>query len=375
MSTLTRFGHLLIACVALLTFTTCERLVPNPNVTNPTIDEDNLAAAGITTKSANKFNTFFDRSGNGWTGGDATYSVLLPDGRTVWMFGDSFLDTVYADYSRPFTPLIRNCFMVQTGSNFTTVCGNTIDAPEALVNTDDPDNEWYWPGDGTVIGDTLYVFMQYYIRTGPEAFDFAYIRTDLVTFSLPGLVEGNRTTVFTDTDIMWGAHVMEDGGYIYVYGPETYTFTKYGHVCRYPAGNIRGTREWWNGTNWVLTEPESTIGRMKRPSGLNVDVSPQFAVFYHAGKYRLVTQEVLFGNDIYSWEATSPTGPWTTKQTIYTTPETGGDIWTYNAWVHTQFTTGSGYLLLSYNKNSLNFFDLFDDARIYRPKFIYFKYM
>lgn len=365
----------LAAMCNLFVFSTCS-MMPDHTPTAEGLEEADMMMAGITTKPANKFNASFNRYGNGWTGGDATYSVKLPDGRTVWMFGDSFLDTVYADQSRPFgSPLIRNCFMVQTGFNFVTRCGNTIDEPEALVDTDDPYNEWYWPGDGTVIGDTLYVFMQYYIRTGPEAFDFAYIRTDLVTFSLPTITEVDRTTVFTDTDIMWGAHVMEDGDYIYVYGPETYTFTKYGHVCRYPAGNIRGTREWWDGTGWVTTEPESTVGRMKRPSGLNVDVSPQFAVFYHGGKYRMVTQEVLFGNDIYTWEATSPTGPWTAKQTVYTTPETGGDIWTYNAWVHTQFTTGSGYLLLSYNKNSFNFLDLFNDATIYRPEFIYFKYM
>lgn len=365
-----------LSVAALLLFTTCEQIVPEESLLQQGPEEENMMMLGITTKPANKFNNYFNRYGNGWTGGDATYSVKLTDGRTVWMFGDSFLDTVYADMSRPTSsPLIRNCFMVQTGPNFTTLCGNTIDDPEALVDTDDPANEWYWPGDGTVIGDTLYVFMMYFERTGPLAFDFAYVRTDLVTFSLPSITEVDRTTLFTDTDIMWGAHVMEDGGYIYVYGAETFTFTKYGHVCRYPAGNIRGTREWWNGTSWVLTEPASTVGRMKRPSGLNVDVSPQFAVFFHGGKYRLLTQEVLFGNEIYSWEATSPTGPWTTKQTVYTTPETGGDIWTYNAWVHTQFTTATGYILMSYNKNSLNFLDLFDDATIYRPEFIYYKYL
>ncbi len=364
------------AALAMMVFTTCDQIMPDPEEMADEIDGTQMMMAGISTKPATKFNNYFNRYGNGWTGGDATYSVKLPDGRTVWMFGDSFLDTVYADFSRPNTsPLIRNCFMVQTGSNFVTLCGNNIDDPEALVATGDPVNEWYWPGDGTVVGDTLYVYMMYFTRTGPGGFDFAYQRTDLVTFSLPSITEVDRTTVFTDTDIMWGADIMEDGGYIYVYGPETYTFTKYAHVCRYPAGNIRGLREWWNGTAWVTTEPASTVGRLKRPSGLNVDVSAQFAVFYYGGKYRMVTQEVLFGDEIYSWEATSPTGPWTTKQTIYTTPETAGDVWTYNAWVHTQFTTGTGYLLLSYNKNSLNFLDLFDDARIYRPQFIYYKYL
>ena len=33
-------------------------------------------------------------SGHGWTGGDGAYSVSLPAGRTLWLFGDSVLGTV-----------------------------------------------------------------------------------------------------------------------------------------------------------------------------------------------------------------------------------------------------------------------------------------
>lgn len=367
-----RFHLVSLFTVAVL-LSSCNELV-NTDLVD---DENNpqYALAGVSTKPANKMNNLFNRYGNGWTGGDATYSVALPDGRTVWMFGDSFLDTVYADFSRPAAGLIRNCFMVQTGVNMTTICGNTIDAPEALVDTDNPADEWYWPGDGTVIGDNLYVFFMYFVRTGPEAFDFAYLRTDLVTFSLPGITETARTTVYTNNDILWGASLMEDGEYIYVYGAEQAFLTKYAHISRYPASDITAAPEFWNGTSWVSAEPATNVGRLQKQSGLPVETSAQFAVFYYADKYRLVTQEDLFSPNIYTWEATSPTGPWKKRQTVYVTPETGGDLWTYNAFVHPQFLTADGYLLLSYNENSLNFFDLFDDARIYRPKFIYFKYL
>lgn len=29
-----------------------------------------------------------------WTGGDGTHSVRLPDGRTLWLFSDTFLDRI-----------------------------------------------------------------------------------------------------------------------------------------------------------------------------------------------------------------------------------------------------------------------------------------
>ncbi len=362
-----------LSLTLLLFFSACQKEAPL-TIDNES-DEVHYALAGVSTKSANKFTNLFNRFGNGWTGGDATYSIALPDGRTVWMFGDSFLDTVYADYSRPSSGLIRNCFMVQTGGAMTTLCGNTIDAPQALVDTDDPADEWYWPGDATVIGENLYVFFMYFIRTGPDAFDFAYLRTDLVTFSLPTITETSRNTVYTNNDILWGASLMEDGDYIYVYGAEQAFLTKYAHVSRYPADDITAAPEFWNGASWVSTEPATNVGRLEKQSGLPVEASAQFAVFYSGGKYRLVTQEDLFSPNIYTWEALSPTGPWKKRQTVYVTPETGGDLWTYNAFVHPQFTTADGYMLLSYNENSMNFFDLFEDARIYRPKFIYFKYL
>ena len=53
--------------------------------------------AGVNAVPATPFNKLFTRYGDGWTGGDAVYSVPLPDGRIIWAFGDSFLDTVYPD--------------------------------------------------------------------------------------------------------------------------------------------------------------------------------------------------------------------------------------------------------------------------------------
>ena len=46
------------------------------------------------------FTSLFIRDCCGFTGGDGTYSVLLPDGRTVWIFGDTFLGTVNPDLTR-----------------------------------------------------------------------------------------------------------------------------------------------------------------------------------------------------------------------------------------------------------------------------------
>lgn len=362
---------LLITTVAFLAG--CDSVAPVQQNTGD--DEASFALAGITTKKAKQFNDMFNTKGNGWTGGDGAYSIYLPDGRTLWMFGDSFLDTVYADYSRPSSGLVRNTFVVQNGMSLTTLVTGTIDDPAPFVNTADPDNEWYWPGDGTVVGDTLYVYMMYFIRTGMGGFDFSYQRTDLVTFSLPSITEVNRTTISSGDNTLWGCDVMEDGDYIYVYGAEQVPLTKYMHIARLPADNMRAPMEFWNGSVWTTTKPAANAGRLEKQSGLAVDVSAQFAVFKQGTVYRMLTQEGFLGPTIYSWESTTPKGPWKKRQTAYVTPETGGSLFTYNAWVHPEFVSADGSILMSYSENSSNFFDLFSDARIYRPKFVWVKYL
>lgn len=342
---------------------------------NANAQDDVLSmASSVAVKIAGKYNKLFTRYGNGWTGGDATYSVPLPDGRILWMFGDSFLDTVYADRSRPASALVRNVFVVQQGLTVTTLVSGTLDDPEAFVNTPDPANAWYWPLDGTVQGDYLYVYMAYFIRTGPGGFDFAYQRTDLVKFSLPAITEISRTTVWDNPNIMYGAAVMEYGDYLYIYGAEFSPLTKYMHLARVPLTDLYASWEFYNGSIWQSTEA-GVAGRLKKSSGLPVDVSAQFAVFYNSGYYRLVTQEGFLGPKIYTYYATAPTGPWKSKTLLYTTPETSGSIFTYNAFVHPEIISPDGYILLSYNLNTTNFAELFSNADSYRPKFIWMKYL
>ena len=74
----------------------------------------------------------FTRS-KGWTGGDATYSVDLKNGKTLWMFGDTFIDQVSSDRSRPTFRLINNSLVLQNGSEMKTFHGGTTVNPTAFA--------------------------------------------------------------------------------------------------------------------------------------------------------------------------------------------------------------------------------------------------
>ncbi|PYJ78590.1 MAG: DUF4185 domain-containing protein, partial [Verrucomicrobia bacterium] len=70
-----------------------------------------------------------------WTGADGALSVVLPDGRVVWDFSDTFLGFVNRDESRPpGQPFINNSMIVQdSGALVQTLHGGTAQSPTSLI--------------------------------------------------------------------------------------------------------------------------------------------------------------------------------------------------------------------------------------------------
>ncbi len=103
------------------------------------------AVAAITTTEATYWDSVFTRYGNGWTGGDVAVSYKLPDGRVMWLWGDSFLDTVYQDRHRPVVGFIHNqvTTMNINGGNFTTYYSGTKSNPLPYFQASGTD--YYWP--------------------------------------------------------------------------------------------------------------------------------------------------------------------------------------------------------------------------------------
>ncbi len=310
------------------------------------------------------YTTLFDRFGDGWTGGDATYSIQLPDGRTIWLFGDTFLGTVNPDGSRPGgIPFLNNTLVVTRGSNFNTFYGGSAEQPEAFVKPPQAD-DWYWPNDPTLYDGKIQLLLSHMGRSGVGGmWDFHLESTDLVVIS-PGDFSIDTQFVRVDDDrIFWGAAVMEDDDYTYIYGLEDVNPDKFLHVARVAGGNLLNPWEFYNGSGWQDSPANHRVRN---------HVSNQFAVFREGGKYYLLTQEIIFGSRIFLYESDSPEGPWTNERVVYCTPESGGNIFTYNAFAHPEQSM-DGDLLITYNVNSFVFGDLFEDVNNYRPRFVRIK--
>lgn len=310
------------------------------------------------------FNHLFTRSGGGWTGGDGTLSVALPDGRTLWLFGDTFLGQVRPDGSRPpDSPLIRNCLVVQNGQDLTTLHGGTERHPTAFLVPQDP-KAWFWPGDGTVIGDRLLVFFHRFHQVRPGMWGWAWDGTVIATLQLPDLRLVQVVPWDDDKGVTYGSAVLEWGDWIYIFGTASRGPVKHLHLARAPRQHLEAAWEFWTGRRW------SSDAAASRP--VLAGISAQFGVVPLASGFGLVTMDerTPFSNRVVLYGAAAPTGPWQGPIDVYRAPEADDAIAAYNPFVHPQFGHADGYLI-SYNLNDVHDPDrLYANAALYRPRFI-----
>ena len=320
------------------------------------------------------FNNQFRREIGGWIAADATYSILLPDGRTLWLFGDTFIGKVDENNAiLPGSRFIRNSAVLQEGDQLQTLFGGTRENPEDFIATLHPDSTWYWPEHGTVEHDTLRIFVAKY-RTDPDGsagFQFEYVGNDIASFTYPSLEYIHSEPVAGSMNgVIYGDRILRDTAYYFIYGRRTDDpgiNIAYPHVARVPHGELMKQEwEYFTGDGWS-TEAGATRRMNESP------VSQQYSVSTYRGKYILLTQDIWLSPRIWSFTSSSPSGPWENRKLVYTTPESSEDVFTYNAYVHPQFDRDRE-MLVSYNVNG-DFWSIFSNVELYRPRFIRVPYM
>jgi hypothetical protein len=202
-----------------------------------------------------------------WTGADGTWSVRLPDGRTVWIFADTFLGQVRPGPNRhgqPYpwrsplaTPLIRNSAILESagGALTATLRGDTAaGAPTAWIGA----GKVYWPMSAVLDDGALRVFLQ---RIGPpdERHAFGVVeRAALATVPLSHLDRPGPVTLLPEPsrdaageEVFYGLGALRAGRYVYIYGATSNT-TRGGqsaYLARVPADRVAhpGDWEYWHG--------------------------------------------------------------------------------------------------------------------------------
>lgn len=314
-----------------------------------------------------------------WLGADVASTVDLGGGRTLWLFGDSWIDPTGSG-SRRGARMVSNSVAIQTGADPSTATiafswGRAADgSPTALFP--DRGGERLWFGNGVRVGDRLVLFFGRIISTNtglgfesagwtavvvdnPDAEPSAWRITPLETPANPlGITVGF-------------AAVRRLGEHVYAFGSEDPVKSHPLYVARWPAEDVRRGNllrpEWWAGERLGWVGDSSTIPRWP----IFENGQSELTIHFDSASGRfLEVQSVGFGAaDVTMRAAPALTGPWTDPRTIYRPPEFYRPrIMIYAAKAHPELAGAD--LVLTYATNSFEFGDVVTDSLTYYPHFV-----
>lgn len=347
----------------------------------------NAAGAGVSIKAeaAPEYDALFTRT-SGWIGADGDYSVALDKNTVLWLFSDTFVGKV-TDGKRVDTVMINNSAAIQhIGSKKPTefFYRAAQDGKPASFATPNDGRGYFWLFGAAMTSKGLYMFL-----TRVEHSD----ASPVFPFKLFGMSLGHvekptgsplewkitQSTVpfarfASGESVFFGSAVMTVGPDAYIYGVDSRTRAGAGNrtsamiVARVPEDKLGEFDAWrfYSGGKWTTD--------WEKCDPLFEGIATEFSVSYIPGikQYAAVyTEGGIYGNILVRL-APKPEGPWGEPVKVFDCPDKRWHEKTYSyaAKAHPELSKSPNELIVTYATNSMHFPDLFDDARIYWPRFV-----
>ncbi len=331
-------------------------------------------SAGVTAQTWPEADALFHADPR-WLGADGAYTVDLGQGRSLWLFGDTYLAREPGG-TRQDALFLRNTVAVQTGrdpSRALIEFSWGVDAdggPQSFLAQDGSD--WFWPGGGARIGGSLLIFWSR-VRSAPNG---GFDQYDWRVTRVANPDDAPAAWTFTDAmlpadthGVVFAAGNMLDGGYLYAYGDDDQPAHQLRLVrwdeAHAAAGDLR-TPEWWCGDHW-----DSSSGAS--PSILISLAAPELSV-HHDGRlapYVMVQSEGYGATTLALRTAPAPQGPWSDPESFFRPPESAADdAFVYAGKAHPELTGAS--LVATYAPTVFGDTPANDD--LYRPHFVRIEY-
>jgi hypothetical protein len=332
-----------------------------------------ISAQNVINDAPEHFNKFNSVNG-GWCAADATISLLLPDGKTLWLFGDTFIGEKNGEFgiNPAKSRMINNAAIIEDGNVLTAHYGGTFENPSSFIPGVGQD--FFWPEHAIVENDTLKVFAVRikYKDNGTPGFNFEVGTTYKASYKYPDIehIETVKFKSVTDTAMRFGACVIKSGDHTYIFGVKDTTSGGLTYPLPYLARVSESIEEPWQ--FYADSETWSYDCNDARPVG-DRPMSESFYVFEKNGKFYLIMHEIWLVGELFILEADNITGPWNRSLSggienrfAVIKPHTGNI--SYNLFAHPQFQN-NGKILISFNVNTTNFNSIYQDTRNYRARF------
>jgi hypothetical protein len=323
-----------------------------------------------------------------WWGADAAYSIPLPDGRSVWIFGDTLNgDRRVVEGNEP--RMVRNSIGISTcdsrsGWKIDYIIwrgdqGQPVDFFQAQHK-----GTWYWALDGFFYKNDLWVTLlclRSAPKTTPSAMGFETCGADLARIS--GLENDPQQWGVTYFPLVPdGIHAypsataVVEGEYVYIFALRE-TASRPMLLTRIPLDGLDAPAEHLQylskSGNWKTgLTPVDAMPVMKHGNS-------EMTVRYHPGLKKwiaVLNYPRLFSDKIVVRSAFQLAGPWSKAKVVYRIPEMhkgkagyDKDTFCYAAKEHPEFRR-PGSLLLTYVCNTMDVQKLTSELDIYFPKVV-----
>jgi hypothetical protein len=387
----------------------CLLLLPTPS----NAADDQRTVTSVTPDP--EWTAIFERT-DGWTGADCAGSVDLGDGRTLWMFGDTWIGKIRDGKRQPGATMVNNSIAVHLtdksapwrapdprsvqfvwgpkGKDGRTTAWAV---PPAIAGEAASANDWLWCNGGGVVGVgqggkgrrlVVFFFRVRHNPLGKGVWAFTTVGTCLaIVDNMPDAPERWRPKFYDlphassgvsndDREILWGLsasgerNASDNEGRLRIFGTLRKGRLEMSLVlARAASATIdRLDLDLFDGTAW-----RRNCENCAKP--LAGGLVSEFSVeeMNNAGKptWVLIQSEPFLGKHIFARTAAKPDGPWSPRRSIYTVPDVAASraYFTYAAKGHAALSR-PGELLVTYLVNSQNLADVVRDTTIYHPKFL-----
>jgi hypothetical protein len=325
---------------------------------------------------------------DGWWGADGAYSIPLADGRSVWIFGDTFYGdsrTLQGEEPR----MVRNSVGVSTCTSGRwkikyvlrrTASGKPIDFFQSPVK-----DHWYWAMDGFMNEGVLYVTLlcvRDKAKTQDAPYGFETCGADLARVSdLEGIPEDWTIQYFPlvplESRAFPSATAVVDGEYAYIFALNERASTRPLLLTRIPLAHLDSPQE---SIEYYARDGHWKSGFVPRDAAEVMKAgSSELSVRYHPEleKWVAILVDPSGTGVILMRTATKIEGPWTQGRALYRLPELAADSrenhpnwFCYAGKEHPEFSQPNT-LLITYVCNSLVPKELLGEPDLYLPEVVH----
>jgi hypothetical protein len=310
-----------------------------------------------------------------WRGADGAATIDLENGKILWLFSDTFIDT-RGTGRRAGSKMINNTIAIQNGNDLQNdrldfFWKGTAKKPRAFFEL--PGKTWFWTGHGTVVNGKLLIFL-FEEKASEEGLGFESVGWTLAIVDNPDDSPENWQIQYvkgpeTFGVIVGSSAVLKEGDFVYAFGVkepgshETYLLRfKKESISN---GDLSGM-EWWMGDRW-----ESDVAEEPKSAAL-FKSQTEFSVHFDTTLNKYIQIQTLgFGYSSLAFRlSTHLQGPWSEPVVFYTPPLSKNEF-NYTANAHPELNADG--ILVTYNVNNFKFDELVKNEGIYFPRLIVLK--